>query len=214
MTAAAFGLLCFSSLFTVIDPIAAAPVFVALTHGRSRDSVRKIALRACAIALVVLIVFALSGALVFRIFGITLDAFRIGGGLVFLTIGLPMMAGHAEKRMPEQREEKDPSVVPIGVPLLAGPGAITTVMVLMGQSRGLTHAAAFIVALVLALLATCAALLIAPLVLRRLGPTGLELVTRVMGLIIVVLGVQFMIDGVRPILVDVLRATSAASTTQ
>lgn len=213
MNAASFGLLCFSSLFTVIDPLAAAPVFVALTQGMSRAATRRVALRACLIALGVLTVFALSGALVFRLFGITLDAFRIGGGLVFLTVGLPMMAGASERHVPsdEQSSEQpqDPSVVPLGVPLLAGPGAITTVMVLMGQSSGPIHAAALLVALVLALAATCGALLLAPLVLRRLGPAGLGLVTRVMGLIVVVLGVQLMIDGIRPIVVDVLRASHA-----
>lgn len=182
MTAVSFGLLCFSSLFTVIDPVAAAPVFVALMQGRSREEMQKTARRACAIALGVLAVFALSGALVFRIFGITLDAFRIGGGLVFLTIGLPMMAGRSDKEVPDQEAtQNDPSVVPLGVPLLAGPGAITTVMVLMGQSRGPTHVAALMIALVLVLLATCAMLMIAPVVLRRLGPVGLSLVTRVMG---------------------------------
>lgn len=213
MNAASFGLLCFSSLFTVIDPLAAAPVFVALTQGMSRAASRRVALRACLIALGVLTVFALSGALVFRLFGITLDAFRIGGGLVFLTVGLPMMAGASERHvLSDERsseQPQDPSVVPLGVPLLAGPGAITTVMVLMGQSSGPIHAAALLVALVLALAATCGALLVAPLVLRRLGPAGLGLVTRVMGLIVVVLGVQLMIDGVRPIVVDVLRATHA-----
>lgn len=213
MNAASFGLLCFSSLFTVIDPLAAAPVFVALTQGMSRAASRRVALRACLIALGVLTVFALSGALVFRLFGITLDAFRIGGGLVFLTVGLPMMAGASERHVPSDErsseQPQDPSVVPLGVPLLAGPGAITTVMVLMGQSSGPIHAAALLVALVLALAATCGALLVAPLVLRRLGPAGLGLVTRVMGLIVVVLGVQLMIDGVRPIVVDVLRATHA-----
>lgn len=213
MNAASFGLLCFSSLFTVIDPLAAAPVFVALTQGMSRAATRRVALRACLIALGVLTVFALSGALVFRLFGITLDAFRIGGGLVFLTIGLPMMAGASERHVPSDERSgeapQDPSVVPLGVPLLAGPGAITTVMVLMGQSSGPIHAAALLVALTLALAATCGALLVAPLVLRRLGPGGLGLVTRVMGLIVVVLGVQLVIDGVRPIVVDVLRATHA-----
>jgi multiple antibiotic resistance protein len=207
MTALSFALLCFSSLFTVIDPVAAAPIFVSLTHGRSREAIRAIALRACAVALIVLVVFAVSGAVVFRIFGITLDAFRIGGGLVFLTIGLPMLTGHGAKRAPDPNEAPtDPSVVPLGVPLLAGPGAITTVMVLMGQSRGAAHAAALVGALILALAATFASLVIAPILLRRLGAAGLGLVTKVMGLIVVVLGVQLMIDGVRPIVIGILKA--------
>jgi multiple antibiotic resistance protein len=203
MSALSFGVLCFSSLFTVIDPLAAAPIFVTLTQGKDA---RKVALRACAVALVTLAVFAVSGALVFKLFGITLDAFRIGGGIVFLTIGLPMMAGRGEKHVPEQEHDHDPSVVPIGVPLLAGPGAITTVMVLMGQAHGPLHAAALLVSLVLALVATFLALAVAPLVLRRIGPAGLALVTKVMGLIVVVLGVQLVLDGIKPVVLELLRA--------
>jgi multiple antibiotic resistance protein len=205
MNALSFGVLCFSSVFTVIDPVAAAPIFVSLTQGRPAQA-RSVALRACAVALLVLVAFALCGALLFRIFGITLDAFRIGGGIVFLTIGLPMMAGHGSRKTAESNDDHDPSVVPIGVPLLAGPGAITTVMVLMGQSRGPMHAAALVVALVLALAGTFVALVIAPVLMRRLGPSGLALVTRVMGLIVVVLGVQLVLDGVRPVIVDILRS--------
>ncbi len=207
MSALSFGLLCFSSLFTVIDPVAAAPIFVSLTHGRSREAIHSIALRACVVALVVLVVFAVSGAVVFRIFGITLDAFRIGGGLVFLTIGLPMMTGQGVRKAPDPKDEPgDPSVVPIGVPLLAGPGAITTVMVLMGQSTGIAHLVALVGALVSALAATFASLVVAPMILRRLGPSGLILVTKVMGLIVIVLGVQLMIDGVRPVVIGIVRA--------
>jgi multiple antibiotic resistance protein len=207
VTALSFGLLCFSSLFTVIDPVAAAPIFVSLTEGKDA---RKIALRACAVALVTLFVFAISGALVFRIFGITLDAFRIGGGIVFLTIGLPMMTGHGDKKVqPKNEHEHDPSVVPLGVPLLAGPGAITTVMVLMGQARGATHAVALLCALVLALFATFLSLAIAPTILRRLGTSNLLLLTKVMGLIVVVIGVQLVLDGIKPVVIDIVRAAHA-----
>jgi multiple antibiotic resistance protein len=205
VTALSFGVLCFSSLFTVIDPLAAVPVFASLTQGEDKKTMRKIAIRSSAVALGVLLVFALSGAFVFRLFGITIDAFRIGGGLVFLMIGLPMLRGsHGSARA--ALAGPDPSVVPLGVPIITGPGAITTVMVLMGQSTSAWHGAALIVATVLVLLATCAILLVSPAILRRVGPTGLELLTRVMGLIVVVIGVQLMLDGLRPIAVDILRS--------
>ncbi len=207
MTPLSFGVLCFSSLFTVIDPLAAVPLFASLTEGEDRRSIRRIALRSCAVALGVLLVFAVSGAFVFRLFGITIDAFRIGGGLVFLMIGIPMLrGGHGSARA--ALSGKDPSVVPLGVPIITGPGAITTVMVLMGQSSSAWHGAALIAATVLALLATCGILLISPSILRRVGPTGLELLTRVMGLIVVVIGVQLVIDGLRPIAVDVLQSAA------
>lgn len=210
MSIASFGILCFSSLFTVIDPIAAAPMFASMTRGASREGVRRIAIRACLVALGVLCVFAVSGAFVFRLFGITIDAFRIGGGIVFLVLGLPMLTGAAhgdEHAVPH----KDPSIVPLGVPLIGGPGAITTVMVLMGQTSSVGHVAILMGAIVIALLATCAVLLVSPAILRSLGPSGLELVTKVMGLIILVIGIQFIIDGIRPVALEILRAAHTAS---
>lgn len=204
MNALSFGALCFSSLFTVIDPIAAAPVFASMTRGESRAATRRIAFRACLVALGVLVVFAAFGAFLFRLFGITIDAFRIGGGIVFLLLGLPMLSSRAHEGSEQATSSEDPSVVPLGVPLIGGPGAITTVMVLMGQASSALHTSALFVALALALAATWAILVLAPLLTRRLGRAGLELLTKVMGLIVVVIGVQFVIDGVRPIALDIL----------
>ncbi len=210
MNALSFGALCFSSLFTVIDPIAAAPVFASVTHKLSREEARKMALRACLVALGVLLVFAASGAALFRLFGITIDAFRIGGGLVFLAVGLPMLvrtgAAHADAA---DAHGDDPSIVPLGVPLIGGPGAITTVMLLMGQSPSVLHTSALLLALLLAILATFVVLVLAPKLLSRLGKAGTQLVTKVMGLIVLVIGVQFIIDGMRPIAIEILRAARA-----
>ena len=101
MSPLSFGALCFSSLFTVIDPFAAAPVFASVTHRLSREATRQVALRACLVALGVLVVFGASGAALFKLFGITIDAFRIGGGLVFLAVGLPMLVrGHEHEDAP------------------------------------------------------------------------------------------------------------------
>ncbi|MBK6513354.1 MAG: NAAT family transporter [Polyangiaceae bacterium] len=205
MNALSFGALCFSSLFTVIDPFAVAPVFTTITQGRSREQARRIAARACLAALGVLVVFAVSGVTLFRLFGITIDAFRIGGGIVFLLIGLPMLGGSHEEKAVEGAGQ-DPSVVPLGVPLIGGPGAITTIMLLMGQSTSSLHTTALFVALFAALGATFGLLLLAPRLLTRLGKSGTALITKVMGLIIVVIGVQFVIDGSKPIAIDILRS--------
>ncbi len=209
MSIASFGILCFSSLFTVIDPIAAAPMFASMTKGKSREGLRQIAIRACLVAFGVLMVFAVSGAFVFKMFGITIDAFRIGGGIVFLVLGLPMLTGSATHGEKPGHVGEDPSIVPLGVPLIGGPGAITTVMVLMGQTSSAGHVFVLLCAIVVALLATCAVLLVSPLLLQRLGPGGLELVTKVMGLIILVIGIQFIIDGIRPVALEILRSSRA-----
>lgn len=206
MNALSFGALCFSSIFTVIDPVAAAPVFVSITKGRSRAEVKRLALRATLAAAGVLLVFAASGAFLFRLFGITLDAFRIGGGLVFLMLGLPMLGGASHGEASVDRPEGDPSVVPLGVPLIGGPGAITTVMLLMGQAAGALHVAALFGALAAALFVTFVVLLLAPVLLSRLGQAGTQLLTKIMGLIVVVIGVQFIVDGVKPIAIEILKA--------
>lgn len=209
MNALSFGALCFSSLFTVIDPFAVAPVFTTVTQGRSRSDTRSIALRACLAAFGILVAFAVGGAFMFKLFGITLDAFRIGGGIVFLLIGLPMLStGPADRERDVQGSvsEDDPSVVPLGVPLIGGPGAITTVMLLMGQSTSKLHTLAFFAALVAALLATFGLLLLAPSLLRRLGKSGTALIVKAMGLIVVVIGVQLIIDGIRPIALEIVRS--------
>jgi multiple antibiotic resistance protein len=200
-----FGALCFSSLFTVIDPFAAAPVFVSVTHRLSREAKRQVALRACLVALGVLIVFGASGAALFKLFGITIDAFRIGGGLVFLAVGLPMLVrGHEQEEATPV--SSDPSIVPLGVPLIGGPGAITTIMLLMGQSSTALHTTALFVALALAILLTFVVLLLAPKVMSKLGAAGTQLVTKVMGLIVLVIGVQFIVDGIKPIAIEILKA--------
>lgn len=217
MSPLAFGLLCFSSLFTVIDPIAAAPIFAATTRSSPTPARRRTLLRACIAALVALVVFAVAGSSFLRLFGLTIDAFRIAGGILFVGMGLPMLNGSHGDATGEgvaardgagdgARMASDPGVVPLGIPLIAGPGAMTTVMVLMGQTTSAVHVATFFAALLLAVVATGMVLLVAPRVIARMGPSGLEIVTRIMGLVVLVIGVQFVIDGIKPIAVDLLRA--------
>lgn len=210
MNALTFGVLCFSSLFTVIDPIAAAPVFAATTRRHAPPARRRTLLRACVAALIALVVFALAGSTLLRLFGVTIDAFRIAGGVLFIGMALPMVrgAGHEPPHAAQAPDAaaEDPSVVPLGIPLIAGPGAMTTVMVLMGQTSSAAHVASFFAALVLALAASALVLALAPRALSRMGPAGLEIVARIMGLIVLVVGIQFIVDGVRPIALEVLRA--------
>jgi multiple antibiotic resistance protein len=206
MSPLSFGALCFSSLFTVIDPIAAAPVFASVTHKMSREMARQVALRACLVALGVLVVFGASGAALFRLFGITIDAFRIGGGLVFLAVGLPMLVRPGHGHDDTAPDSSDPSIVPLGVPLIGGPGAITTIMLLMGQSSTALHTTALFVALALALMLTFIVLLLAPKLMSKLGNAGTQLITKVMGLIVLVIGVQFIVDGIKPIAIEILKS--------
>jgi multiple antibiotic resistance protein len=207
MTSLTFGLLCFSSLVTIIDPFAAAPLFVAMTDGADARERRRVALRACAVSLGLLVLFAVGGSLILKMFGITIDAFRIAGGILFVGMATRMLAG-AEKREPEDGGEaaSDPSIVPLAMPLICGPGAISTVMVLMGQSATALHVVAFFVALVAAITATALFLIVSPAALRLVGRSGVHVLTQVMGLIVCVIGIQFVIDGVRPVALEILAA--------
>lgn len=212
-----FAVLCFSSLFVIIDPIAVAPVFVGMTDGQVDLERRRSAMRACAVALGVLLVFATAGGLIFRLFGITMEAFRIAGGILFFVMAMKMLAGDEHRPAapvgpdgaPLRVTAGDPAVVPLGVPLICGPGAISTVMVLMGQSNSAGRVVSLLSAIVLVVAATAILLVLSPRVMRRFGKTGVELTTKVMGLLCCVIGIQFVIDGVRPIAIDILSAAAS-----
>ena len=206
MTIVSFGFLCFSSLLTIIDPIAAAPLFVTMTSKSSATARRRIALKACAVALGLLLVFAIGGRLIFGAFGITIEAFRIAGGILFFVMAMRMLAG-SDKRERDEADltaESDPSIVPLGMPIICGPGAISTVMVLMGQSASPWHVASLVIAVVLVIATTALFLLISPAIMRVLGSAGVHVITQVMGLIMCVIGIQFILDGLRPIVIEIL----------
>lgn len=198
-----FGLLSFTSLFTIIDPFAAAPIFVTMTEQYNKDQRRQAAFRACISALVILLVFAICGGVIFRLFGITVDALRIAGGILFFMMALQMLMGK-EKSTGKESLDLDQAVVPLGIPLICGPGAISTVMVLMGQNRSLGHVAALILAIGLVIILTAAVLLVSPNIIRFVGKTGIAVITKVIGLIVCTIGIQFVIDGLKPVLLNIL----------
>jgi multiple antibiotic resistance protein len=209
-----FALLCFTSLLSIINPLSAAPMYLAITDGYSREQRRRTLRAGVVTAFVILAVFALVGGAIFQLFGITIDAFRIAGGFIFFGIGIEMLQAKrnpgkaTEEEEQEGRVRENVGVTPLGIPMITGPGAITTVMVLMTQAGtpvrvGLVFAA---VAAVLAI--TWGVLSAAPRLVRFFGQTGLNVMTRVMGLLVTVIAVQFIIDGARPIMVEVIRAAN------
>jgi len=195
----------FVTLFLVIDPVGTAPLFVAFTQGMSARRRRAIALRACAIAAGILTVFGLFGQAVLEGMGISLPAFRIAGGILLFLIAVDMLfERRSQRRESRAREEeddhehddRDPSVFPLATPLVAGPGAMAAMILLTtGDGAGWpqvvqAHAMmAIVVALVLAMF------LMAPLIERVLGRTGIVVVTRLLGMLLAALSVQFVLDG-------------------
>ena len=198
-----FGLLAFSSLFAVVNPIAAAPVFVALTKGAEARGRRSIALRATVTALLAMLLFSLAGGAIFSFFHITVPAFQIAGGILFLMMAIKTLESGDEREA--EAPTGDPSVVPLGIPLIAGAGALSTVTVLAGQAPGALHRLALGGAILLTAVATLAILLAAPMLVSRLGTAGQTIISKLMGLLEAVIGVQFMINGVSTIVMELMK---------
>jgi multiple antibiotic resistance protein len=199
-----FGLLAFSSLFAVVNPIAAAPVFVALTKSAEARQRRSIALRATLTALLAMLLFSLAGGAIFSFFHITVPAFQIAGGILFLMMAIKTLESGDEREA--EATPGDPSVVPLGIPLIAGAGALSTVTVLAGQAPGALHRLALGGAILATAVATLVILLISPLLVSRLGSAGQTIIAKLMGLLEAVIGVQFMINGVSTIVMELMKS--------
>ncbi|MBW4039806.1 MAG: NAAT family transporter [Acidobacteria bacterium] len=199
-----FSLLAVSSIFFLVDPFAALPTFLAVTEGQDHAKRLRTARKASLTAFVILTVFAIAGTYIFKLFGITLPAFEIAGGIILLLIGLDMLEA---KRSPTQESsdetaeaarKDDVGIVPMGIPMLAGPGAITSVMVLVGQahqSEGYWQMAAIFGAIAITAAICYLVLGSATRVANALGDTGIRILIRVMGLLLVALAVQYFVNG-------------------
>ncbi len=192
-------------LFVVVDPIGLTPIFGAITHGGTQEFRRRMAIRGTFIAAIILFVFALAGAKLLRLLGIGLPAFQIAGGLLLFLVALDMVfvrqSGIRSTTEREQREAElkaDVSVFPLAFPLIAGPGALTTVLLMAGR-QGQQLAGTVVVLLVVPLVLLCVlvALLQADRIARALGETGANVITRLLGVVLAALAVQYALDGLR-----------------
>ena len=215
MNTTAFLILSFSSLFAVIDPLGVIPFFSGLTVGLERRQKRRILIRSLVTAFLVLLVFTLAGQLLLRLFGITIEAFRIAGGVIFFGIGLDMLqskprrwqtgvrraaAADQELHADDSDTDDDPSITPLAIPMIAGPGSITTVMVLSPQAPAHLGPLLVLTAVAAILVLTGGILMGADAVLSRLGATGLKIIEKLMGLMVTVIAVQLLIDGIIPVI--------------
>ena len=198
-----FSVLAFSSIFFLVDPFAAIGSFLAITADADEARRRRMARKGALTCFIVLTSFALAGQLIFRMFGITLPAFEIAGGLILLLIGLDMLEA---RRSPTQETtgeteegaaKEDAGIVPLGIPMLAGPGAISSVMVLVGQAPTLWgwQMGAILGSIGITALASYWVLAGADRVRRVLGETGIRILVRIMGLLLVALAMQFFVNG-------------------
>jgi multiple antibiotic resistance protein len=192
----------FVTLFVVIDPIGLAPLFVALTQGADATERRRIALRATAVAFGLLAVFGLAGEALLSVIGIGMPAFRISGGLLLFLMAVDMLFERRSERREKRKEasQPDPSVFPLAMPLIAGPGALAAMILLTSRNSGDVGALLaihLVLAVVVAL--TYALFRAGGLIERLLGNTGVIVVTRLLGILLAALAVQFVLDGLREI---------------
>ena len=197
----AFLITAFVTMFVVIDPIGLAPLFVALTQGMSDKARHRIARRATFIGVAILLAFAAFGEPLLSGIGISMPAFRVAGGILLFLTALEMLFERRTKRRQSQSEAEeddhrdDPSVFPLAIPLIAGPGAIASVILLMGQRPGVEGAVMVLGATGLVMLIVFAFFRISGPIERALGKTGITVVTRLLGMLLAALSVQFVLDG-------------------
>lgn len=200
----------FVTFLVIIDPVGVLPLFVALTHRQGRELRRRTAMRAIAVAAITLAVFAVAGQPLLRLLGITLPAFRIAGGILLLLLSIDMVFARKSgirwttaAETEEAEESVDVAVFPLAIPLIAGPGALTSVILLMGRAHGDIMLQAIVIGLMLLVLGLClVSFLFALPLMDRLGVTGINVVDRVFGVVLAALAVQAVLDGATEVLTN------------
>lgn len=195
----------FVTLFVIVDPIAVAPIFIAVTEGATDIERRAMARKAIVVAGGTLVIFALVGELFLKSLGISLAAFRIAGGALLFILAIEMVFAHQSGirttttgEEEEAAKKKDVSVFPLGIPLIAGPGAMASVILLMGEHVGdFAQQGAVILVLLVVLALSLAMLLVATKIVKFLGVTGVNVIGRIFGIVLGALAVQYILDGLK-----------------
>jgi len=200
-------ILLYGGLFAITNPVGAVPVFLGVTHDLSVRERREIASKTALTVVVTLVVFALIGQWIFRFFGSSVDAFAIAGGILLFRMAMDMLSGRLSsvKISREETEEFDEetvtleevAIIPLAIPLISGPGAITTVMLYMARSEGITEKAAVLLSIVLIGVTVWLVLCSANRIKAKLGRVGIKVMTRMMGLILTSMAVQMIINGIK-----------------
>ena len=202
-----FFILCLTTFFTLINPVGIAPILLVMTERFSKEEKINFAWKGSLTAFITLIIFSILGSVIFNIFGITIEAFQIMGGILFFRSGFRMSEAKIgrSRTTPMEREESqesdDLAITPIGIPLIAGPGAITASMLLSSQTPQLYSYATLGVSISLVLAVVYLILRNGGLLMKTLGYTGMRVIQRLMGLVLMVIAVQFVINGVMSILI-------------
>ena len=203
-----FALLSFVSLFTMVNPIGEIPVYTAMTSNLSPQESRKVAFKAVITAFLILLIFALTGEFIFKFFGISVNSLRVVGGIIFLIMGYELLQARLTRTQYDDETVheymSDISVTPLGIPVICGPGAIASAIILMNQAATLEQKGAVIGAIATIMGLTHLLLLGSKQVMKVIGDNGNKVMMRLMGLIVMVIAVEFFFSGLRPILREIL----------
>ena len=204
-----FALLCFTSFFTLTNPLGTMPVFLTMTNGMNDHERKTIVRRATIVSFITLMVFTFSGQFLFKFFGISSNGFRIAGGFIIFKIGFDMLQARYSNAKLKEEEVKtyadDISITPLAIPMLCGPGAIANAIMLMDDASTFTIKGTLIGIIALVYFITFLILQASTRLVRILGETGNNVMMRLMGLILMVIAVECFVSGLKPILIDILR---------
>ena len=199
-----FGFLAFTSFFTLINPLGTMPVFMTMTANLDEESRTKTAKKASFVSFITIIIFAFLGQLLFNFFGISVNSFRIVGGVIFFLMGMDMLQARLGKVKVKETEVKtyvnDISVTPLAIPMICGPGALTNAIVLMEDAHTINQKLIFVAAVMVVITLTFLILYSSSRIIKLLGETGINVMMRLMGLIVMVIAVEFFFAGLKPII--------------
>jgi multiple antibiotic resistance protein len=209
----AFGLLCFTSFFSLMNPLGVIPVFITMTSNLDANNQRRTARKAMDAAFITLMAFAFSGQLLFSFFGISVNSFRIVGGIIFFQMGADMLQARLGKVKVAKEEVReyvsDISITPLAIPMICGPGCISNAIVLMEDADSLIQKLILIIIISLVCVLTYIILFSSTAISKMLGQTGNNVLMRLMGLILMVIAVEFFLSGAKPVLAEIFPGISA-----
>jgi len=207
-----FAILVFTSFFTLINPLGTMPIFMTMTKDLDDKHREYTARKASIISFLIILFFAFTGQLMFKFFGISVDSFRIVGGVIFFLMGMDMLQARLGKVKVGESEIKtyvdDISITPLAIPMICGPGAITNAIVLMDDADSIEKKIVLIGVIFGVLLLTYLILFSSSKLIKLMGETGNKVMMRLMGLIVMVIAVEFFFSGLKPILINIIKTAS------
>lgn len=203
-----FGVLCFTTFFTIINPLGVMPIFMTMTKDLDKQDRNLTAKKAILASFITLVIFAFSGQVLFNFFGISVNSFRVVGGIIFFLMGMDMLQARLGTVKVKQEEIKtyvsDISITPLAIPMITGPGAITNAIVMMEDAQDVEFKLVLLGAILVVFAITLTILLSASKIIKILGQTGNNVLMRLMGLIVMVIAIEFFLSGFKPIFQDII----------